>query len=82
MDPSTGLDGCEKSGPTGIRSPNRPVRSESLYRLSYPGRFAPVLSYTYDVHVITSHSFKIQFNLTFPSTRRSFKCCRSFAFPL
>ena len=26
------------SPPTGIRSPNRPARSESLYRLSYPGR--------------------------------------------
>ena len=24
--------------PTGIRSPDRPARSESLYRLSYPGR--------------------------------------------
>ena len=23
--------------PIGIRSPDRPVRSESLYRLSYPG---------------------------------------------
>ena len=31
-----GLDGCGKSAPTGIRSPNRPDRSESLYRLSYP----------------------------------------------
>ena len=25
------------SPPTGIRSPNRPARSESLYRLSHPG---------------------------------------------
>ena len=25
------------SPPTGIRSPDRPARSESLYRLSYPG---------------------------------------------
>jgi hypothetical protein len=25
------------SPPTGIRSPYRPARSESLYRLSYPG---------------------------------------------
>ena len=31
------LDGCRKSRPTGIRSPNRPARNESLYRLSYPG---------------------------------------------
>ena len=27
----------ENLGPTGIRSPDRPGRSESLYRLSYPG---------------------------------------------
>jgi hypothetical protein len=37
--PRAGLDGCEKSRlpSTWIRSPNRPPRSESLYRLSYPG---------------------------------------------
>ena len=28
------------SPPTGIRSPDRPGRSESLYRLSYPGPYA------------------------------------------
>jgi hypothetical protein len=29
---------CEKNlAPTGIRSPDRPARSQSLYRLSYPG---------------------------------------------
>jgi hypothetical protein len=28
--------GAVKLGPTGIRSPNRPARSESLYRLRYP----------------------------------------------
>ena len=31
--------GTENLAPTGIRSPNRPVRSESEYRLSYPGPF-------------------------------------------
>jgi hypothetical protein len=37
---SDGLDECGKSPPPGIRSPNRPPRSESLYRLShlYPRR--------------------------------------------
>jgi hypothetical protein len=36
--PTAGVDGCGKSRPlTGIRSPDRPARSESLYRLSYPG---------------------------------------------
>ena len=29
--------GEESLAPTGIRSPDRPARSESLYRLSYPG---------------------------------------------
>ena len=35
MDPRAGLDRRRKSRPTGIRSPDR-LRSESLYRLSYP----------------------------------------------
>jgi hypothetical protein len=35
--PEAGLDRCRKSRPTGIRSPDLPARSESLYRLSYPG---------------------------------------------
>jgi hypothetical protein len=29
--------GAENLTPTGIRSPDRPARSESLYRLTYPG---------------------------------------------
>ena len=38
MGPRASLDGCGKSRPpTGIRSPDRPARSESLYRLSYSG---------------------------------------------
>ena len=52
--PRAGLDGCGKSRtPTGIRSPDRPARSESLYRLSYPGRhFVPdrVLNVTDQCH--------------------------------
>ena len=32
-----GPQGRKISPPTGIRSPNRPARSESLHRLSYPG---------------------------------------------
>ena len=29
-------DGLENLAPTGIRSPDHPARSESLYRLRYP----------------------------------------------
>ena len=36
MGPRTGLEECGKSHPTGIRTPDRPARSESLYRLRYP----------------------------------------------
>jgi hypothetical protein len=35
--PRAELDRCGKSRPNGIRSPDRPARIESLYRLSYPG---------------------------------------------
>jgi hypothetical protein len=35
--PGAGLDRCGKSRPTGIRSPDLPARSESLYRPRYPG---------------------------------------------
>jgi hypothetical protein len=31
--------GAENLAPTGIRSPDRPARNESLYRLSYRGPF-------------------------------------------
>ena len=40
--PRAGLDRCGKSRPAGIRSSDRPARSQSLYRLSYP---APTFGY-------------------------------------
>jgi hypothetical protein len=36
-----GLDGTENLASTGIRSPDRPVSSESLYRLSYVPKAEP-----------------------------------------
>ena len=36
MGPRAGLDRCGNLAPTGIRSPDRLARSQSLYRLSYP----------------------------------------------
>jgi hypothetical protein len=35
--PRAGLDGCRKSRPSGIQSPDFPARRKSLCRLSYPG---------------------------------------------
>ena len=32
--------GAENLAPTGIRPPDRPARSQSLYRLSYPAQFS------------------------------------------
>jgi len=32
--------GAKNLGPTGIQSPDRPVRSQSLYRLRYPAHHA------------------------------------------
>ena len=39
--PRAGLDGFGILAPTGIRSPDRPTRSQSLYRLNYPGPLTP-----------------------------------------
>ena len=36
--PGSVWTGAENLAPTGIRSPDRPACSQSLYRLSYPGR--------------------------------------------
>jgi len=42
------LSGCGKSRPAGIRSPDRPARSESLHSLCYPGSHPrPDLSQVY-----------------------------------
>ena len=38
----TGLDWCGKSRPTGIRSPDRPARRQSLYRLHYPAHIGAI----------------------------------------
>ena len=39
--------GAESLVPTGIRSPDRPARSELLYRLSYPG--SPLMSFWIEI---------------------------------
>jgi hypothetical protein len=48
VSPRAGLDGCGKScPPTGIRSPDVPARSESLYRLRYHGPRTPLYGFIY-----------------------------------
>ena len=37
MGPRAGWTGAESLEPTGIRSPEHPVRSKSLHRRGYPG---------------------------------------------
>ena len=59
MGPRAGLDGG-KSRPIGIRSPDRPARSQLLYRLSYPAHLR--LSYT--SYVSTSPVWNITAEVT------------------
>ena len=47
MDSRAFLDRCGKSRLTGIRSPNRPARSHSLYQLSYPAHMYAIYVYFY-----------------------------------
>jgi hypothetical protein len=47
--PGAGLDRCGKSRPTGTRSPDLPVRSESLYRLRYPATHF-LIAHKYNPH--------------------------------
>ena len=58
MGPRAGPDRYGKSHPTGIRSPDRPARSHSLYRLSYPAhRIEPTLNiYLFSPSVPAQHA--------------------------
>jgi len=40
-----GPRGADNLSPTGIRSPDRPARSDSLYRLSYPGSHISAINF-------------------------------------
>ena len=54
------LDGCGKYRPKGIRSPDRPARRESLYRLSYRG--PPFTTFTAGISrdfTISSFSYRL-----------------------
>jgi hypothetical protein len=49
--------GAENLAPTGIRSPGRPARSESLYRLSYRGPTVHFVNYIEQIHNILHTDF-------------------------
>ena len=53
--PRAGLDGCGKSGPPCIRSPDRPVRSQSPYQLSFPAHMRSTLAGHVFIKVQSSH---------------------------
>src|SRR5215475_9796767 len=50
--PRADLDRCGKSRLTGIRSPDRPARSQSLYQLSYPAQYIYIYIYIY-IYLLT-----------------------------
>jgi hypothetical protein len=54
--------GVENLAPTGIRSPDRPARSESLYRLRYPS--SPIYIHTY-IYVYIFNAFFLNFGIAF-----------------
>jgi hypothetical protein len=53
--------------PTGIRSPDRPARSESLYRLSYPG---PSGIFVYVTQRDGPHQVTTQYKAHFPGSTK------------
>jgi hypothetical protein len=52
--PGTDLE--QNLAPTGIRSPDRPARSESLYRMRYPGPHAYIKQHG----VLIKHKIQVQ----------------------
>jgi hypothetical protein len=68
--PGAGLDRCGKSRPTGVRSPDLPVRSESLYRLRYPG--SPSYAVRKEITFYQLHYLDIIHNLCFVPNLMSF----------
>ena len=69
--PRAGLDGCAKSRPhTGIRPPDRPARTQSHYRISYPGSRGSYvkteISNNFGAKRISPVQFRIAVYLTVP----------------
>ena len=58
--------GAENLAPIGIRSPDRPARSESLYRLNYPGPTLYLLSYPGPTLYVLSYPGPTLYLLSYP----------------
>jgi len=72
--PRAGVDRCGKFLPTGIRSPDRQARSETLYRQSYPGPRRNIRRNIKYVMLINSCSFRL-LHVPFPRTQRGVVTC-------
>ena len=59
MGPRAGLDRCGKSRPTGIRSPDRPARSQSLYRLRYSAHIVIGMFAKYEKPLLASSCLSV-----------------------
>ena len=53
VDPRTGLERCVKSRPHRDSIPDRPARSQLLYRLSYRAHNITTVLYLYILHILT-----------------------------
>ena len=73
------------SPPTGIRSPDRPARSESLYRLSYPGPYIAVICINNNSVRINDNYGRLQylillFKISMDTRNMSSKFCRQLGY--
>ena len=75
MGPRAGLDRCGISRPTGNRSPDRPARSLSLYRLSYPGPHISLNCYIISI-VLLMKATRFDTVRIVPGAVFVWRCCR------
>jgi hypothetical protein len=62
--PRAGLDRWENLAPTGVQSPERPARSQSLYRLRYPAHpfyYLKITNVTQRPHLNATPDINAQF---------------------
>jgi hypothetical protein len=62
-----GLDRCGNLVPTGIRSPDRPARRQSLYRLRYRAHRLHIILFQYEFHSNFEIRIVFSWNLIYKS---------------